>query len=44
MLIIIGILSFRAFISRKDKNYIQKAVLRDYETMRLSIIRWIKLY
>jgi hypothetical protein len=43
MWIIIGILSFRTFISGKDKNYIHKAVLREYETIRLNIIKWIKL-
>jgi hypothetical protein len=43
MWIIIGILSIRAFISGKDKNCINKAVVSEFETIRLNIIRWIKL-
>jgi len=44
MWIIIGILSIWTCIARKDKNFINKAVISEFETIRLRIIRWIKLY
>jgi hypothetical protein len=42
MWIVFGILSMREYISRKDKDFLPEAALREYETFRLTIIRWIK--
>jgi hypothetical protein len=42
MWIVIGILLIRAYISRKDKDFLPEAALRKYETFGLNIIRWIK--
>jgi hypothetical protein len=43
MWIIIGILTIRAFISRKDKDIEHKAILREYKPLRINILSWIKL-